>query len=199
VTTDSYRLALCEATLQSPVAESFEAVLPGNLFRDIIKAAADADEISIGIADSQLVFTFGDTEYVTRRIEGTYPNYSAVLPSSHKTTAVVDTEALTAAVRQASLLSQSGSSISLAFSKEDQNIHVSSQSQDVGQASVYVDAQIEGLDLTTAYNHQYLLDGLSSIKSEKTLLEFESANRPGILRPTSQDKALYLVMPVRLG
>lgn len=199
VATDSYRLAISEATLTNPITESFEVIVPGRLFSDIIKSASSEDEISIGVTDNQIIFMFENSVFITRKIEGTYPNYQQLIPSDHELSAVVETEDLIATVRRISLLAQTNSSIKFSFSIENQNIHISSQTQDVGQASEYVKAEVEGNDIEIAFNHQFVMDGLSSINSEKTLIELQSSKKPGIFKSTGTDRSIYLAMPVRLG
>lgn len=199
VATDSYRLSISEIILSSPVVDAFEVIVPGRLFGEIIKNASSDGEISIGVTDNQIIFMFDNNVFITRKIEGTYPNYKQLLPSETGTSAVVDTEALIATIKRMSLLAQSNSSIKFMFSSEKHNIHISAQTQDVGESSEYIEADIEGEDVEIAFNHQFVLDGLSTIPSEKTLIELQTSKKPGIFKSTGKDNYLYLAMPVRLG
>ncbi len=199
VATDSYRLAVSEVELVSPAAIDFSVIVPGHLFGDIIKATASDDELSIGVADNQIIFSSQDSTYITRKIEGNYPNYKQLIPTDHTLSAIVDTKDLIDTVRRISLLSQSNSSIRLRFSSSDQVIEVSSQTQDVGTASERIKAQIEGEDMEIAFNHRFIIDGLSTIASETTLIELQDFKKPGIFKSMGVDRSLYLAMPVRLG
>lgn len=199
VSTDSYRLALCEATLQQPVEEPFEVILPGYFFRDTMKNEANNEEISLGVTENQILMSFADSTYVTRRIEGDYPNYERLIPKSHKMSAVVDTSELVAGIRRAAVLAPPNASVKFLFSVEKQAIVISSKSQDVGEATESISAEIEGEDIEIAFNYNYILDALVSMTTDKTIIELEADKRPGVIRPTSSDRMLYLVMSVHLG
>lgn len=199
VATDSYRLAVRETKLDEPVGQAFDVVIPGRIFDDVMKAAASFDEISLGFSENQIVMTFDTTTFVTRRIEGNFPNYQQLLPKEHATTAVVETGEFITAVKRVALLAQHQSSVKLGFSVEDQDLNLSSNIADIGSAVEDIPAKVEGDDVAIAFNHQYLLDGLNSIHTTDVLIEIQSTSRPGIFKATDEEMFLYLVMPVRLG
>ena len=197
--TDSYRLAVSNAVLSEKSAEPFELVIGGHLFEEIIKLANDADEIHIGTSENQIMFSFGDTVFVSRKIEGRYPNYNQLIPSDRALSAVINTSDFEDAVKRVSLLAQSNSSIKFTFSSADQKVIISSQTQDVGNASEDVAAQIEGEDLEIAFNHQFIVDGLASVTTETVIFEAQATGKPGIFRAAGgENSMLYLVMPVRI-
>jgi DNA polymerase-3 subunit beta len=106
VATDSYRLAIAEAEIPTPVDERIEVVVPGKALEEIPRLAGDTEEVSMGIADNQIVFEFGHSIYVTRRIEGTFPNYRQLVPQDGETRLIVDRAELEGAAKRVSLLAQ---------------------------------------------------------------------------------------------
>lgn len=200
VATDSYRLAVRETKLEKKVEGEFaDVVIPGRIFDDVMKSAASFDEISLGVSENQIVITFDTTTFVTRRIEGNFPNYQQLLPKEHATTAIVDTGEFITAVKRVALLAQHQSSVKLGFSVEDQDLNLSSNTADIGSAVEDIPSKVEGEDVQIAFNHQYLLDGLNAIHTDDVRVEIQSTNRPGIFKATDEETFLYLVMPVRLG
>ena len=165
VATDSYRLAVREIVLETPAAESTEVVIPGKAMEEAIKLAQGSETISLGVSENQVVFEIGDTTFVTRRIEGTYPNYRALIPKEHETSVTVATEELLAAVKRVSLLAQHNASLRLSVHVEDQTLSLSAATQDVGDASEDLMAKTTGQDVEIAFNHSFLMDGLSAIHS----------------------------------
>lgn len=199
VATDSYRLAIRETILEKSAGEPVEVVIPGKILEEIMKAASGAEEVSIGISENQIIFSFGSTVFVTRRIEGNFPNYKQLLPKEHATTATIQTSELLLSVKRVSLLAQNQSSIKLSVSAADQNVNLSSNTAEVGTATEDLMAKVDGEDVEIAFNYQYLLDGLNSVPTDEVILEVQSSNRPGIFKATGEEIFIYLAMPVRLG
>lgn len=199
VATDSYRLAVREIVLEEPAAEPVEVVVPGKALEEAVKLAQGAETLSLGVSENQIVFELGDTTFVTRRIEGTYPNYRALIPKEHETSVAVSTEETLAAVKRVSLLAQHNASLRLSVHVEDQTLSLSAATQDVGDASEDLMAKTSGQDVEIAFNHSFLIDGLSAIQSEELVVEITSPLKPGVIKPADGDDFLYLLMPVRLG
>lgn len=198
VATDSYRLAVREAELEG-AAEHVEVVVPGKALEEVTKLLAGVETVEMGVSENQIVFEFGDTIFITRRIEGTFPNYKALIPKERETVVRVPSEELVAAVKRVSIMAQHNTPLRLSVHSEDQTLSLSATTQDVGDASEDLMAKVEGPDVEIAFNHAFLMDGLSSITSEDTLLEIVSPLKPGVFKPADGEDYLYLLMPVRLS
>lgn len=198
--TDSYRLAVADMKGIGELSEveDFQAIIPGKIFEDVSKLATVVDELSIGFSDNQIVFEFGDTVFVSRKIEGSYPNYKRLIPSEHEVAIKVNSTALTTAIKRVSLLAQAHTPIKFSFSALEQTVTVSAKTQDVGGATETVEASVDGPDIDIAFNHQYVLDGLGAVGDE-ALIELQTSVKPGIFKNASDDSFLYLAMPVRLS
>ena len=88
VATDSYRLAVKETVLEGDTGAEMEAVVPGKAL-DEVSRLASTDKVSIAVAENQAVFRFGSTIFVTRRIEGSFPNWKQLIPKETETTVTV--------------------------------------------------------------------------------------------------------------
>lgn len=199
VATDSYRLAIASTMVEDPSIGDLDIIIPGRIFDEIMKSSAAEEKITIGITDNQIIFEFGDSIFITRKIEGKYPNYKQLIPSENNCRIIVDTQSLLTAVKRVSLLSQTHTPIKFTFNPDAQSIDLISQSQEVGTASESIDAEVVGDMTKIGFNHQYILDGLTSIDSEKTIIEVQTSLKPGIFKADGEKDFLYLAMPVRLG
>lgn len=199
VATDSYRLAVRERILETAPGEDIEVVVPGKAMEEVSRLADEGSNVSIGVSENQVVFQFAETTFVTRRIEGTFPNYRQLIPKETETTAVVSGEELTAAVKRVSLMALHNTPLKITVSVADQTLSLSATAQDVGDASEDLMVKAEGNDVEIAFNHAFLMDGLSSAQSDDIRLEVQSALKPGLLRTVGDEGFLYLLMPVRLG
>lgn len=199
VATDSYRLAISEFSLPEPAAEGFEAVISGTFMSDIASLDRSEDPVSLSLAENQIVVSYESTVFVNRRLEGSFPNYRQLLPSSHTLRIGMDKEKLAAAVKRASILGSSTSPVRFDVNVPSQTVQLSTAQQDVGAASETVPCSGEGEDMEIAFNCSYVLDGLSAIDTDTVFLETNSPLKPGIFTSDEGERFLYLVMPVRIS
>ena len=197
--TDSYRLAVAEMELEEAGDEEFTAIIPGKIFEDVSKLAAGYERVTVAFSENQIVFSFGSTILVSRKIEGTYPNYRQLLPKETATTVRIQVSDLVTAVKRVSLLAQAHTPVKFSISADEQKIVISAKTQDVGGATESVAALVEGESMDIAFNHQYILDGLSCI-SDECVLQLQTSLKPGTIRQSGAEETfVYLAMPVRLS
>jgi DNA polymerase-3 subunit beta len=199
VSTDSYRLAVKELLVEEGTFEDVQVVVPGKVMEEVSRLAPESEEITIGVSDNQAVFAFGTTEFVARRIEGTFPNYRQLIPKESETTVVVSREEAVSAVKRVSLLAQHNTPLRLTINAEDQTLSLSAQTLDVGDASEDLMVKAEGPDVEIAFNHSFLLDGLLAADGESVRVSIVSPLKPGVITSSQDEGFLYLLMPVRLG
>lgn len=198
VATDSYRLAVTEASLDS-AADDFQAVISGSFLSEIASLPKTDSPVSLALAENQIVVTCRDTVFINRRIEGNFPNYKQLLPDSCATRATVPVDHLVASVKRASILGSSSSPVKLDLNVASQTMQISAASQDVGSAQETLTCEIEGEDVEIAFNYAYVLEGLSAVTTDEVHLEVNSSLKPGIFRAVQPENYLYLVMPVRIS
>ena len=196
VATDSFRLAISEQITEKAYDEPFEALIPGKALEEVARMAAGSETITIAITQSQALFTFGDTAFITRKLEGKFPNYQQLLPDSYTTKATTTHAEFLDSVRRVSLLALNNAAISVAISAADQTLTLSAKTQELGAAEESLLVKTEGDDNSISINYSYFIDGLTSINSETVSLEIQDPLRPGILR-APEENFIYLVMPVR--
>lgn len=199
VATDSYRLAVKETLLDEESAEGAEVVVPGKALDEVARLSADSGTVSIGIAENQILFEFGDSVFVTRRSEGSFPNYKQLIPKECETRVTVMSDELAASVKRVALMAQHNTPLKVAVNVEDMTLSLSATTQDIGDASEDLMVKAEGKDVEIAFNHAFLMDGIASADSEQLDLEIQSSLKPGLVRTAGDDSFLYLLMPVRLG
>jgi DNA polymerase-3 subunit beta len=197
VATDSYRLAVSEVNLDESAPESIEVVIPGKALDEVSRLGSEATEVLVGLSENQVVFTLGSTTFVTRRIEGNFPNYRQIIPKDSATHVEIQGEELISAVKRVSLMALHNSPIKLAVNVADQTLSLSAATQDVGDASEDLMVKVEGEDVGIAFNHSFLMDGLNSTGEETVRLEIKGQDKPGLIKSGAGDDFLYVLMPVR--
>lgn len=200
VATDSYRLAVCDSNAEtSGTDEPFTTIVAGSTLHDVLSLASDADSMMMGTNESQVVFSFGATTYVARRIEGTFPNYKQLLPASCGTSVTVDVETLSAALRRVSVIAQANSSVRFDIDVEGEIMKLSASSPDQGDSTETIPVRAEGESMSIALNYHYVFDCVNAATTDGQLtLELQNTMQPGIFKSYGQINYLYLLMPVRM-
>jgi DNA polymerase-3 subunit beta len=211
--TDRYRLAVRELTWnpQDPSADAAQVLVPARTLADAAKSLAHSQSLTIalssgGAGEGIIGFT-GTTSgrasrTTTRLLDATVPAYRSLLPSEWSSSAEVPVGPLVEAVRRVALVADRNAPVRLEFA--DGAVALSAGGDDEGRAEEQLEVSYEGEAITTAFNPQFLLDGLGSLSAPTARLLFTSSNKPVVLRPAGpQDGAggmdyTYLIMPVRL-
>jgi DNA polymerase-3 subunit beta len=211
--TDRYRLAVRELTWnpQDPSADAAQVLVPARTLADAAKSLAHSQSLTIalssgGAGEGIIGFT-GTTSgrasrTTTRLLDATFPAYRSLLPSEWSSSAEVPVGHLVEAVRRVALVADRNAPVRLEFA--DGAVALSAGGDDEGRAEEQLEVSYEGEAITTAFNPQFLLDGLGSLSAPTARLLFTSSNKPVVLRPAGpQDGAdgmdyTYLIMPVRL-
>lgn len=198
VATDSYRLAVSETAFEGPV-DDFEVIVAGGFLQEVASLPKLAESITLGVAQNQVVFNYQNMVLINPRIEGNFPAYQKLIPSSYTTRSCFTTADLIAGIRRAGLVSSPGSPVRFDINADAKNAVISSAAQDVGTAQETVPCEVDGENVEIGFNQQYILEGLQSVGSQEVFLDTLTSLKPGILRSASEESFLYLVMPVRIG
>ena len=199
VATDSYRLAISEYDIKEIQENTFEAVISGTFLQDIVSVPKINNEISLDLAENQIIVTYGNTVFINRRIEGNFPNYKQLLPDNYITRAKVNLSQLVGSVKRVALLNNIASPIRFDVNLDSQTIQLFTIAQDVGSAQETLTGNISGENTEIAFNYAYIIDGLSAISTENVYLEIQNSMKPGIFRSEEEENFLYLIMPVRIS
>jgi DNA polymerase III subunit beta len=209
--TDRFRLAHRELQWNPRTPdESVAALVPARVLGDTAKALTAGGEVTIALAatgSGEGIIGFegqaagGHRRTTTRLLDGEFPKVRSLFPSEHLTTALVDKAALIESVRRVALVAERNTAVQLAFN--DGVLTLDAGSGDEAQASESISATIDGEDLTTGFNPQFLLDGLGAIDQQVVELAFTQASKPVVLSGSVEEGQTdtsfrYLLMPRRL-
>ena len=196
VATDSYRLAVRDLPQSSLLAAGQKVLVPGRALAELQRVLTADAELSVRLGAREAVFEVGGTRLSTRLIEGEYPNYRNLLPSSYPNRLTVGREALLEALRRVKILAQDSTPVRLALGGD--TLRLTAITQDVGNAHEEVDASYEGTDMTVAFNPDYLTAGVEAVEGDEVTLSTLDPMKPAVLRGVGHDEYLYLLMPVRV-
>ncbi|WMX46093.1 DNA polymerase III subunit beta [Streptomyces roseicoloratus] len=207
--TDRYRFAVREF-LWKPESPDTSAValVPAKTLLDTAKSLTSGDSVTLALSGSGkgeglIGFEGAGRRTTTRLLEGDLPKYRTLFPTEFNSVAVIETAPFVEAVKRVALVAERNTPVRLSF--EQGVLILEAGSSDDAQAVERVDAQLEGDDISIAFNPTFLLDGLSAIDSPVAQLSFTTSTKPALLsgKPAVDAEAdeayKYLIMPVRLS
>ncbi|MCE2404377.1 MAG: DNA polymerase III subunit beta [Dehalococcoidia bacterium] len=209
---DGFRLAVHRGELLEPVGEPVSTIVPARTFNELNRFLSDQEdpvEMTVTQAKGQVLFRLTDVEVVSQLIQGTFPNYSQLIPQSYQTRTVFGLQGLLRAARSASIFARDGSGIvrlqvvpgAEEGSGEDGagrpgKVVISARAEEMGDNQDEVDTLVEGGESKIAFNSKYLLDVLQVMNLSEVALETSSPSSPGVFKPTDSDSYVHVVMPM---
>ena len=199
VATDSYRLSVKHAELDSPVTQALEANVPARAMRELARIVASeaAEDVEIAMPRNQIVFRAGEVVLSSRLIEGQFPSWRQLIPESFEHEVRLPRGEFLEIARRIGQLAQRNAPLRLAFAEGE--LTVAAETPDIGDASEAMPAPYSGEPLEIAFNPQFLVEGVESIETDELAVQISSPLRPGLLRPVGSEDFSYLVMPIRLN
>ncbi|GAA4910986.1 DNA polymerase III subunit beta [Streptomyces coeruleoprunus] len=207
--TDRYRFAVREFLWkpESPDASAV-ALVPAKTLLDTAKALTSGDTVTLalsgsGAGEGLIGFEGAGRRTTTRLLEGDLPKYRTLFPTEFNSVATIETAPFVEAVKRVALVAERNTPVRLSF--EQGVLILEAGSSDDAQAVERVDANLEGDDISIAFNPTFLLDGLSAIDAPVAQLSFTTSTKPALLsgKPAMDAEAdeayKYLIMPVRLS
>ncbi len=199
---DGFRLAVRTAKLLDPVGEKLSVIIPARTLNEVERLIEGDDPVDIVITTqrSQAMFRLKNIEVVSQLIQGTFPNYSQLIPQERTTRAVVNLGELQRSARTAAIFAKDGSGIIRLVidpeSGETGKLTISSRADEVGDNTGDIEADIEGPEGKIAFNSRFLSDVLGVIGKEKVALEMTTSSSPGVIRPLDDPDYVHVVMPM---
>ncbi|MFH8787352.1 DNA polymerase III subunit beta [Streptomyces roseoverticillatus] len=207
--TDRYRFAVREFMWKPETPDiSAVALVPAKTLLDTAKSLSGGDTVALalsgsGAGEGLIGFEGAGRRTTTRLLEGDLPKYRTLFPTEFNSVAVIETAPFVEAVKRVALVAERNTPVRLSF--EQGVLILEAGSSDDAQAVERVDAQLEGDDISIAFNPGFLLEGLSAIDSPVAQLSFTTSTKPALLsgKPAvdaeADDAYKYLIMPVRLS
>jgi DNA polymerase-3 subunit beta len=192
VATDSYRLAVRE---MPSIRGELAGLVPVRALRELSRTVS-AKQLQVAIGGREAAFSSSRGTLTARLIEGTFPNYRQLIPTSYPNHLKVSRNDLLEAIDRASLVAEDH--IPLRLLVQEGGVELSVSRQDVGGESEHVVGDYQGTEMVIAFNSRYLNDGVGAIDGDEVVLDMLDPLKPGVIRGGADDGYLYLLMPVRL-
>ena len=209
--TDSHRLSVVRAFLGNEDQEQainpetvnnlvgMAVTIPARALRELEKMVSDAQQtVRMRYDDNQIIFESGERVLNTSRLTGAYPPYERLIPASFTRQITCDRKKLLSSLELVSVLAQKNNIVKFSLNSDREELTLSVDTPDVGNAKQSLPAEIIGGDIDIAFNIKYLADGIKAISSPEIKIQLNEWNQPVIFTPLSGLQVTYLVMPVQI-
>jgi len=194
--TDSYRLAVAEAPLTKAPPEALEAIIPIKALEEVVRIAGSDGALSVAIGEGLVTFGIDGIWLSVRRIEGQFPNFTALKPDGVEQSATIAKDELLEVVRRVGIVVRQNTPVRVELSPGQ--LSLQARTADVAEGAESIPVAATGTEtIEIGFNHEFLRDGIESVPGDEVKLSLISSLRPALLE--SVDGAFwYVIMPIRI-
>jgi DNA polymerase III subunit beta len=197
VATDGHRLAFSSAQLDVEVPKQ-EVILPRKTVIEMQRLLSDTEgQIEMQFAGNQAKFSFGGMEFVTKLVEGKFPDYNRVIPKNHKNIITLGRAALLATLQRTAILT-SEKFKGVRLNIEPGTLRVASNNAEQEEAVDELDIDYSGDSIEIGFNVTYLIDALGNMPQDMVRLELSDSNSSALFTIPDNATFKYVVMPMRI-
>jgi len=196
VATDAHRLALATSSLNEAVSDSTNGIVPRKSINEIGKLVGDGSEnVVIKLGQTSIAANVSGTTFVSKLIEGKFPDYEQVIPSGESSLLVVDRKNFSESLSRVSVLSSEKYKGVRILTKEN-SLNISANNPEKEQGEENVTCEYQGEEIDIAFNVNYLQEILSTLDSEKIEINFFGSEKSCLITDPNSENLKYVVMPL---
>ena len=198
VATDGHRLAFCQSKIDLNPGETRQVIIPRKAVNEISRLLDESnDDIKISLSENHIRIAFPNVVFTSKLIDGKFPDYQQVIPQACDNEVKSPRDNLHQAFNRTSVLSnEKYRGMRLQLSENQLTATVHNPEQD--EAEEIIEVSYSGDEFEIGFNVAYLLDALSSIKSEEVVMQLTDSNHSCLLFGSDDVDSKYVVMPMRL-
>jgi DNA polymerase-3 subunit beta len=198
VATDGHRLAMTRQALPSGAAQMPSIILPRKAVSELRKLLDDFDgDVLIGLSETRAEFRFGVVRLTSKLIDGTFPDYTRVIPVGNDRIMQVDVSAFSAAVdRVSTIASEKSRSVKMGLSSGV--LTLSASNTDASSATEELEVSYDGPEMEIGFNARYLLDIAGQVNSDMVEFALADQGSPSLVRAPGDEASLFVLMPMRV-
>jgi len=204
---DGYRLSVRSIELENGPENPSKVIIPARALQELRRVSGDTDE-AIGMLvspnRSQVFFHLTDVDLVSQLVEGTFPDYRQIIPSSHSTKTTLNTAEFLKAVRMAFIFARDAANVVRVQvvpggESGGGRVIVSATSSEHGDNVSELDAVVDGVPIEIAFNARYMIDALNVVDTAQVLLETRDPSAPGVIRTVGGGDYVHIIMPMHIA
>ena len=197
--TDGNRLARIREHIENKENKTKQLLIPAKTLNEFIKMTSfiDDDSIMIYAEDSKLIIKTEKTTTISRLLNGQYPKYNQLIPTTSPKEAVVNVSQFISALDRASVMIN-GKTNTVKINLEDNELTMYGDAPDTGKSEEKIDINYTSEPILIAFNYKYLLDALKNIDAEEVKIGLNTGLSATVLKPNNEEDFISLIMPVQI-
>lgn len=207
---DGYRLATRTIALHEdsplPPDDLQDIIVPARALNELARMITDDEPVVLSVTPSggHGLFRTANAELVSRIIDGQFPDFERIIPTTYLTRAVVDTQELLKAVRLASLFASNNQQfLKITMEPGDEELGtgrmiLNANAVELGENTGIVEGVVHGRGGQIAMNVKFVTDALVSVRSSQVAFEVQESHNPGVFRPFGEDSYIHIIMPMTM-
>ncbi|MCP5097493.1 MAG: DNA polymerase III subunit beta [Chloroflexi bacterium] len=205
--TDGFRLSLRSAHIPGYVETPFDVIIPARALAELGRISSDDNEaiyISLPEGRNQIIFDMENIVLVSQLIDGTFPDYTPIVPKGSNTRTIMGTAEFRKACKTAEIFARESSHTARVKIEPGDGLTpghavVAATSTETGDNVAQIDASVDGEPIEIAFNVKYMTDVLNVIDTPQVALETSSPMEPGVIKPVGDNDFVHIIMPMHFG
>lgn len=205
--TDGFRLSVRSAHIPGYVEKPLAVIIPARALNEVARVASDDNDavyISLPEGRNQIIFDMDNIVIVSQLIDGSFPDYTPIVPKRQLTRSVMGTAEFRKACKTAEIFARESSHTARVRVEPGDEITpgyavVAANSNETGNNVAQIDAMVSGESIEIAFNVKFMSDVLNIIDTPQVALETTTPMEPGVIKPVGDNDFLHIIMPMHFG
>ena len=198
VGTDGHRLAAMVHPIEGNLSEEKKMIVPKKAAAELRKILERREgSVRMVLSKNHVLFSIEDIQFLTRLIEGTYPNYEQVIPAANDKSIVIERGPFARALRRVSLMAKDKTN-AVKMDLGDNKLTITTSNPDMGEATDEIAIEYTGEKTALGLNAKYLLDIIEVMSSDRVIMEFQGALNPVLIKDEQDAEFRCVIMPMRI-
>ncbi len=198
VGTDGHRLAKFSHNIEENIDQVSGVIIPKKTIYELSKLLSEIDqEVLISISSNKIVFTVGDIIFISKLIDGSFPDYKRVIPKDNSNILKINRQILLSAVDRVSTIANEKSPV-IKFKLLKDVLNLNTINYESSTASEDLKISYNGDDIEIGFNSKYIMDIVNNLEDEEISINLKDNSSPIIALENSNSNLVYVLMPMRV-
>ena len=198
VGTDGHRLAKFSHDIEGQIDQISGVIIPKKTIYELSKLLSEIDQsISISISANKISFTIGDIIFISKLIDGSFPDYKRVIPNDNKNTLKINRINLLSAVDRVSTIANEKSPV-IKFNFLQNILNLNTINNESSTASEDLKIDYQGNEIEIGFNSKYIMDIINNLEDENIIINLKDNSSPITALENSNSNLVYVLMPMRV-
>jgi DNA polymerase-3 subunit beta len=197
IATDGHRLAASEMSIEKKQINNTASIVPRKAIQELIRLLDNNEDVRAEIGTNSICFMFNGLSFITKLIDGKFPDYNRVIPTNTEINIQLNSQALKPSLQRVSILANEKFK-GIRLETTGDSLDLSSENPEQEQANETIPLQEKVKKIVVGFNVSYLIDAVSSCDGNEVCLSLNDENSSALITSPEDKNTKYVVMPMRL-